>query len=418
LQGDSLTKLKEMEPDSVDLIVTDPPYALTSGSYNENHKGGFMNKTWDAKLVHVETWKECLRVLKPGAFAFVMSSPRQDVLSRMIVRLEDAGFETAFSSLIHTFASGFPKAANISKLVHKRNGDGKALEGAYAGAQFKPAVEIILVVMKPLSEKSYVDQALANGKGCTWLDNCRIPYQSEDDPGTRQSFTRGAFPHADKDGGRPWIERRIVDGKAVNEYESNQKGRFPANLLVSDDVLNYSTIYSSGRFAPHHVLDSPTTTNTYGKYKRLEVDKQKTYGDSGSYSRYFDLDKWFDTTFPFLIIPKASKKEKDMGLDKWIPQTVNDGRQTPIDNPFQRGETPRHNTHPTTKPLKLMSYLIMLGSREGDLVLDPFAGSGTTCIAAEMLKRRWIGIELNAEYCEIAQARLSALPQAMTQFTP
>jgi hypothetical protein len=104
LQGDSLTKLKEMEPDTVDLIVTDPPYALTPGSYNENHKGGFMNKTWDAKLVSVETWKECLRVLKPGAFAFVMSSPRQDVLAKMILNLIEAGFETNFSSIYWTYA--------------------------------------------------------------------------------------------------------------------------------------------------------------------------------------------------------------------------------------------------------------------------------------------------------------------------
>src|SRR5439155_25915813 len=130
------------------------------------------------------------------------------------------------------------------------------------------------------------------------------------------------------------------------------------------------------------------------------------YGDKGSFSRYFDLDKWFETTFPFLIVPKASKSERNMGLDKWIEKKVNDGRQTPIDNPFQRGETLRVNTHPTVKPLKLMLYLVMLGSRPSDLVLDPFAGSGTTGIACQILARRFLGVEISTEYCEIASARL------------
>ena len=58
----------------------------------------------------------------------------------------------------------------------------KELEGAYAGFQPKPAVEVILVVMKPLAEKSYTEQALANGKGCTWMDDCRIPYAAENIP--------------------------------------------------------------------------------------------------------------------------------------------------------------------------------------------------------------------------------------------
>ncbi len=255
--------------ESIDCIVTDPPYGYS-----------FMNKDWDKVVIPSETWKECLRVLKPGAFAFVMSAPRQDVLSRAICNLQDAGFETGFSSIVHTFASGFPKAANVSKLVDKRNGctpnqefrdyirsklkDGKtvtgfekilrekkliginsavrshyfcatqaqlptliiyeamkeylgldnrfdtliereeaereiletkhrtpasqsqtsheygfgektdgyyditksateqakALDGGYCGAQFKPAVEIVLVCMKPIKNKSYVDQAL------------------------------------------------------------------------------------------------------------------------------------------------------------------------------------------------------------------------------------------------------------------
>ena len=86
--GDCLETLKAMPSCSVDLLVTDPPYGYS-----------FMGKDWDKAVPSTEVWRECLRVLKPGAFAFVMSAPRQDVLSQMIVRLTAAGFDTSFTSL-------------------------------------------------------------------------------------------------------------------------------------------------------------------------------------------------------------------------------------------------------------------------------------------------------------------------------
>ena len=100
--------LRKLEANSVDLIATDPPYAIS-----------FMSKTWDKSLVSVEVWKECLRVLKPGAFAFIMSAPRQDVLSRMIVNIEDAGFKTDFTGIYWTYFSGFPKSLNVEKKILK-----------------------------------------------------------------------------------------------------------------------------------------------------------------------------------------------------------------------------------------------------------------------------------------------------------
>src|SRR6266511_721208 len=109
--GDCLQELPKLEENSIDLIVTDPPYAIQ-----------FMNIDWDKVTPSVQIWKECLRVLKPGAFAFIMSSPRQDVLSQMIVKLQEAGFETNFTSLYWTYANGFPKAGNIGKLIDRRNG--------------------------------------------------------------------------------------------------------------------------------------------------------------------------------------------------------------------------------------------------------------------------------------------------------
>ena len=394
LQGDSLTLLKDIDTDVIDLLVTDPPYGYS-----------FMGKDWDKAVPSVEVWKECLRVLKPGSFAFVMSAPRQDVLSQMIVRLGMAGFDTSFTSIYWTYASGFPKAANVGKLVDKRLGaerevistikkkpsassdcnegwvrpwaegkttmditapatpQAKALDGSYAGFQPKPAVEVIIVAMKPLSEKTYVDQALANGKGITWLDDARIPYQNEDVPQTFGNTTMNPNPMAwDKE-----LDERT--------YEANPQGRFPANLLVSDDVLNDGRITKSTTRNPtgRAILDTSKGWNQNSMIDQTE----RGFNDSGSYSRYFDLDKWAEKTLPFLIVPKASKSEK--GGD---------------------------NNHPTVKPLKLMSYLITMGSRPNDIVLDPFSGSGTVPIAARQLARRFIGIELAKEYAEIGDKRI------------
>jgi site-specific DNA-methyltransferase (adenine-specific) len=107
--GDCLTELPKLELESIDLIATDPPYGIS-----------FMGKDWDKAVPSVEVWKECLRVLKPGAFAFVMSLPRLDVLSQMAVRLSEAGFRVDFTPIFWAFASGFPKATNISKKLDVR----------------------------------------------------------------------------------------------------------------------------------------------------------------------------------------------------------------------------------------------------------------------------------------------------------
>lgn len=492
LHGDALDQLKTIQENTIDCIVTDPPYGY-----------GFMNKDWDRVVVSTDIWKECLRVLKAGGFAFIMCAPRQDVLSRQIVNLQDAGFETGFTSIYWTYASGFPKAADVSKLVDKRNGTlpeqsrqfaeyikskrthmniglteidkqvcngttnyswfegrpagqrlprqmeydkikiilkldnrfdnligeaereiigksdnkihlenlgdagykeewnitraatdkAKQLDGSYCGFQPKPAVEVVLVVMKPLSEKSYVDQALANKHGITWLDSVRIPYQSEDDKDIRPDLE---------------LTTSTDQYRFTNHQRGHgdQSGRFPANLLVSDDCLNDGKIRTSNDHRKQITGKPFDPANGWNQHDMKNISDAH-YGDSGSFSRYFDLDRWYETTFPFMIVPKADKAEKNKGLDQWLHNKVNDGRKTEIDNPFQRGETMRRNIHPTVKPLKVFCYLITMGSREGDTILDPFCGSGTSLVAAYMTHRKGIGIEINKEYVDIANARLS-----------
>lgn len=399
LEGDAIDKLKKIGDNSTDLILTDPPYGYS-----------FMNKDWDKALISIDIWKECLRVLKPGSFAFVMSAPRQDVLSHMIVNLTDAGFKTDFTSMYWAYASGFPKAMNMSKAIDIRNGrdskEYKKLDGSYAGFQPKPAVEVILVCMKPLSEKNYVEQALSNGKGVTWFDDCRIPFVDEKDVGDPNRFK-----------GVPMLppEKGFNQNKVIIDVEVGYKnGRFPANLIVSDNSLDDGKIYKTGGKA-NSVYMMPN--NFFNKSAKL----LQTVSDSGSFSQYYSLDSW---EAQFIITPKPSKSEKNKGLEQYLenldkyegkfpcskklsPHKVNDGRKKDADNPFQRGKTVKQNTHPTVKPVSLFKYLITMGSRENDLVLDPFMGSGTTAIACEQTAREWIGIEKNPEYVEIFKARLA-----------
>lgn len=432
IHGDALKELAKLPDESVDLICTDPPYGLE-----------FMGKDWDKAVPCTETWKECIRLLKPGAFAFIMSSPRLDVLSQMVIRLNEAGFKTDFTPIYWTYASGFPKAMNISKAVDKRLGaereviginpnsrpncegieyvaggtknckevplygkavttEAKSLDGSYGGFQPKPAVEVIIVAMKPLSEKTYVDQAMKNKKGITWLDDCRVPYENQYKPqprGNLNTTSEGKYGYKD-----------CVD-------IGSEDGRFPANLLVSDDVLNDGQKQTQGHWAKSKVTG-------YGDFGggTAEYHGVGEKGTVSSFSRYFSLDAWYEKnikklpkevrkTYPFLIVPKADKGEKNEGCDGLEEQYMDESREVGSPggtNPRNRGaENPRKNFHPTVKPLQLMSYLVTLGSRPGDTVLDPFLGSGTTGLACEELNRKWIGIELNEEYVKIANARLS-----------
>jgi len=429
--------MPELADESVDLVATDPPYGIS-----------FMGKDWDKALPDIQIWRECLRVLKPGAFAFVMSIPRADCLSRMIISLEDAGFRVNFTPIYWAYASGFPKAQNIGKAVDKRLGverevmgiklyDGKprpniqttdgcndgwkrpshemnyskesrvttapstpqakALDGSYGGFQPKPAVEVIIVAMKPLSEKTFVDQAIKNGKGITWLDDCRVPTQP------RTTHKNGNYTgNSSSDAIFPMPNIKTVE----------PSGRFPANLIVSDDVLNDGIVRKNG---------GQNLTSYRETWVRQETKPTRLAGDSGSFSRYFDLDKWWierikelpeslQKTFPFLIVPKASKSEKNKGCEG-LPLIDRPGVYDDDNYEWKEGHRiakPTHNSHPTVKPLKLMSYLITLGSRPGDVVVDPFGGTMTTGIACKILGRSFYGYDINADACKIGRARMDA----------
>jgi site-specific DNA-methyltransferase (adenine-specific) len=434
--GEKAKKVRAMIGDRQCRSRTSP--AVQAGTYNHTKKG---NRRFQQFICEVS--KECLRVLKPGALMFMCMTPRQDSLSRAIVGIEDAGFKIGFTSMHWTYASGFPKARNMSRAIDKKFGaerkkmgrnpnsrenccktntvyesgtvgktayitepateEAKKLDGSYAGFQPKPAVEDIIVAMKPCDKKTYTEQALSNGKGVTWLDDCRVPYKDCGD---------SALVEAKQSKNPKGNKGFFVEGVAT----FNNKGRFPANLLVSDNVLDDGV----ERKSPKQYKKSHAgfrTSYVGGKEKSQEL-QTKEYGDTGGYSRFFSLDAWAEVNLqdlpelvqrnlPFLVVPKVSKKEKEAGLENLNDKVIVEDYRIKENNvPYKARPKPRKNEHPTVKPIKLMAYLITMGSRENDIVLDPFAGSGTTCIAAKMLNRKYIGIELSPEYREIAVRRL------------
>ena len=285
LNGDSAEVLKTLKDNSVDLLATDPPYGIS-----------FMGKNWDKALPPTEIWDECYRVLKPGSFIAVMSSPRSDVLYRMIMDLEKAGFDMSFSPILWTYHTGFPKASDTKKMLDKRGSElSEKYEGSKLGFQPKPAVEHIIIGMKPHGSKSYID-----------------------------------------------------------------------------NVLNFEAL-------PDNIK----------------------------------------MTYPFIQVPKPAKKEKDLGMTGEDKEVELNKLLKPLSDPRMDKEQkrlPRKNNHPTTKPVKLMSYIITLFTREGDWVLDPFLGSGTTGIASKLLDRNFIGIEREQEYMDIINERLSVSREDLIKF--
>ena len=388
INGDSADELKKLEDNSVDLLCTDPPYGYS-----------FMGKSWDNTLPPREIFEESLRVLKPGSFAFVMSAPRSDVQYRMSQMLDEVGFEVGFTPIYWTYATGFPKAMNIGKKTEKEN-----LEGSYAGYQPKPAVEVVIVAMKPLDQKGYLDQALDNGKGVTWLDDCRIPFAGMDD---QEQF--------DKDnvaGHQKFIEKRD-DEMYGGGWDK------PARKTTKRKPREENTVFKTSGFKSEN--NDTAEASPFGRFAANLVVSDDVLEED--FSRYYDLDAWWEDrltklpdeikrTFPFLAVPKPSKSEKNMGLDKFDKQQKifngqSDKPSTDMKGVEQKFTTqPSANNHPTVKPTTLMSYLVTLGSRKGDVVLDPFAGSGTTGISCVFSERNYLLIEREKEYFDILKARI------------
>lgn len=372
--GDNMDVLRSMPDNSIDSIVTDPPYFLR-----------FMQAKWDGELPSVEFWKECFRVLKPGGH--VLSFGSSKTYHRMAVNVEDAGFEIR-DQMMYVYGSGFPKSHNVGLSIDKTLGypnrghriatasrthpDGtyepngqkllpyktkseqaKPYEGY--GTNLKPAHEPIVVARKPF-KSSIAKNVLAWGTGGINIDRCRI------------------------------------------YNESSDKGRFPANIMFDEEssilLDKQSGILKSGKIKNTHRRKTNGSPNgIYGKFNP-EHPLTESYGDEGGASRFF-------------YCAKASKKEREEGLtNEEAPIKGRDEGQDKMNVPHKLRTTPRKNTHKTVKPIALMRYLIELFTPEGGVTLDPFFGSGSTgkSIAAGQ-DYKFIGIEKEKEYFDIAVDR-------------
>lgn len=374
-QADCRDVLRSLADNSIDSIVTDPPYALVSivkrfgkpGSApakgNEAYQrasAGFMGKSWDTGEVAFseEFWRECLRVLKPGGHVVAFSGTR--TYHRMAVGIEDAGFEIR-DQLGWLYGSGFPKSHNQHD------------EWEGWGTALKPAWEPIALARKPL-DGTVAANLEKWGVGALNIDGCRVGDSGARNNG-RQAGTNGIYGE--------------IGATTPVDYG---KGRWPANIAHdgSDEVLAAFPNTKSGK--PSGVK-AGNNNNVYGQFAGgVPVTG---FGDEGSAARFF-------------YCAKASRKDRDEGLERADKATTSDGRAIAADNAYQRGKMLRVNTHPTVKPTDLMRWLCRLVTPPGGVILDPFMGSGSTGKAALLEGFKFIGCEREDEYVPIAQARIAA----------
>jgi len=417
-----------MEADSIDAVVTDPPAGINfmSKPFDSDRGGRVFWVEWLAEIM-----SECLRILKPGGHALVWALPRTSHWTATAV--EDAGFELR-DCIYHLFGSGFPKSLDVSKAIDKASGADREIVGTWQptgtarikgtgnsgngydhgelrdslpitapatpeaaqwdgwGTALKPAVECWWLCRKPLSESTVAANVLRWGTGAINVDGCRIAA-----PG---GLTSGGKPNGRSN---PCFMSKDVDPR-TERTEPHAAGRWPSHLLLSHSL--WCTDDGCDESCPVAGIDrqSGSSRSRIGNPRRSAQPGDgygmtatgAEYDDQGGASRYF-------------YCAKASRSERDAGLADLPLMGVHppsgDGRVWDIPGSHS---TPRRNVHPTVKPLALMRYLCRLITPPGGLILDPFAGSGSTGVAAIRRGVRFVGVEREPEYVEIANRRIDA----------
>ncbi len=401
IHGDCLAVLRRLPDACIDACVTDPPAGIS-----------FMGKAWDDDKGGRDQWiawlrdvmAEVLRVLKPGGHALVWALPRTSHWTG--TALEGAGFEIR-DRVHHLFGSGFPKSVNL--------GDGY-------GTALKPAAEDWWLVRKPLAEKTLLAQVSATGTGALDIDGCRVGYASAEDreeQAGKCASVVGLNSDRNADTYGSW------QGARTDSH--SPAGRWPAHLVLShsegcapgacadgcpirtlDEQSLAGGIHSAGKAtAGAHLVSNPSSGYDGG----LGAEKNmRRMGDSGGASRFFNT---------FNYVPKAPKKEKNAGCDHLPTRTggeVTDREEgsAGLDNPRAgAGRTGgSRNFHPTVKSITLMQWLVRLITPPGadgapSIVLDPFCGSGSTGVAVLHEGHEFLGIEAEADYLPIIEARLA-----------
>jgi site-specific DNA-methyltransferase (adenine-specific) len=420
LHGNNLDILPTLADNSIDSIVTDPPYEL-----------GFMGKKWDSSGIaySVELWQQCLRVLRPGGHLLSFGGTR--TYHRVAVAIEDAGFELR-DSIAWLYGSGFPKSLDVSKAIDKQAGaereavtevisdifgdqkvekklanpgstaDRLAMGNSWQdnpvetkpatpeaqtwqgwGTALKPAFEPVIVARKPI-EGTVANNVLKWGTGGLNIDGSRI--------GTETISTHNA-PKGSFAGGEP--DR----GSDTSSYKEHT-GRWPANIILDPYTAELLDEQSGDRPGGTFPAKRGQSVNTSFASGQETVGGQRSMGDSGGASRFF-------------YVAKASKRDRNEGLEELLETTAADMVDREPDSAGMN--SPRagagrtsgaKNFHPTVKPTSLMEYLIKLVTPPNGTVLDPFTGSGSTGKAAILQGFDFIGIEMTEEYLPIIEGRL------------
>lgn len=394
--GDCIEVLRSLPSGSVDSIVTDPPYGIR-----------FMGQTWDGadivrrtqqgldsskgapdgargphggyRSASVEAGRysrslrdawafqqwcgewacEALRVLKPGGFMLAFGGAR--TWHRLACAVEDAGFEVR-DSIAWIYGSGFPKSVNVARTVDARLAHGESASSAAWegwGTALKPSFEPCVVARRPL-DGTVADNVLAHGVGGINIDACRI--------------------HSAGSEGRDYTVRRLKSGAELNRTGGNWRpeeggeayvgrtkdGRWPSNVVLDEEAA--------------HALDAeaPESVSRRGKPRSAATsgagwDMRATgaeYDDQGGPSRFFPV-------FRYEVKASADERPSVGGV-----------------------------SHPTVKPVALMRWLVRLVTPYGGMVLDPFAGSGTTLEAAVAEGMRAVGVEREESYLPLIASRL------------
>lgn len=391
--GDCRDVMAGMEADSIDAIVTDPPYGLS-----------FMGRDWDHGVPGEHFWREALRVAKPGAHLVAFGGTR--TYHRLAVAIEDAGWEVR-DCLGWIYGSGFPKSLDVSKAIDKEAGNerpdrvvsgyagnsvlsatltvqsaGTPIAAAAAawegwGTALKPAWEPIILARKPLTG-TVAGNVQRWGTGAININGCRIE--------TDEAWNGRALPDA-QDG--------VTWGGELNQSSSSSShplGRWPANIVHdgSDEVL---------------AVFPQTTSGSRAAGVRSGMGYHGADGDGGP-----ALDASEGSAARFFYCAKATTAERDEGI--WdVPEEYEHsgprGHSLNGDGSPRPRPRPRRNIHPTVKPVALMRWLVRLVTPPDGIVLDPFMGSGTTLIAARAEGHTSIGIDLEESHCEIAWGRMS-----------
>ena len=375
--GDCIEAMRAMPENSVDSIVTDPPYGLS-----------FMGKRWDYDVPSVEIWAECLRVLKPGGHLLAFAGTRTQ--HRMAVRIEDAGFEIR-DMIAWVYGSGFPKSHNLG-------GDWQGW-----GTALKPALEPITVARKPLIGTVAANVA-EHGTGAINIDACRV--KAIDAAKLAKHWDR--VTTTDMRGGN-FVGGR--SGGVLRTTEASALGRWPANLVHDGSP----TVLEQFPDAPGQQANASTsaearkTQNAYGAMRRGRGSEPSARSDNaglvGFKMRPGERRLDSGSAARFFYCAKASRADRNEGLESGEQPAVAAGA-TMREREDADWQKRNGNHHPTVKPTELMAYLLRLVTPPGGTALDPFMGSGSTGKAAMREGFQFIGCELDPEYLAIAKARI------------